>query len=333
MTEFKNATCPNCGSPLDFKPGDTRIKCAYCGSSILVSEHEDSTPEAPQYQFKMDEQVAREIGTAGKVVAGITIGSFIVPIIITVVVLCGVGVLLYFVFGNVHSAVNNLTNSPTEAAITFPSPAPTDTAAPTAPPPTVEPTNTLFPTPLPFADVLFRDNFTNTSSGWDQSHDTNYILEYKNGAYHVTVGAQNGGQSVWIGSSYTNVSVEVDATQNAGPDDAMVGVSCRYKDNVGGYSFEYARNGTYGIYKYVQGNPDSLDEETLSPNTVNASGINHIEGICAGPTLTLVLNGVALMQVQDSDYTSGGAGLIVRTGDSGTAGIDVLFKNFLVKGP
>ncbi len=31
---------------------------------------------------------------------------------------------------------------------------------------------------------------------------TNYTLEYKNNAYHVVVGEQNGGQSVWVGDNY-----------------------------------------------------------------------------------------------------------------------------------
>jgi LSD1 subclass zinc finger protein len=46
MEERKPATCPNCGAPLDAKPGGIEIKCAYCGSSIIVSEHLDSTPQA-----------------------------------------------------------------------------------------------------------------------------------------------------------------------------------------------------------------------------------------------------------------------------------------------
>jgi len=45
------------------------------------------------------------------------------------------------------------------------------------------------------------------------------------------------------------------------------------------------------------------------------------------------MNGHPLSQVNDSDYTSGGIGLIAKTGDSGDPGIDVLFSNLLVKGP
>ena len=336
MEELKPSTCPNCGSPLDVKPGDTNIKCAYCGSSILVSEHPDSTPEVPQYTFKIDDQTYKAIGTAGKVAGGIAISSIVIPIIIAVVVLCGVGGALFFVFRNVNSTIKSALALSTATMAPLATPYPTDTSYPTptiAPTATTEPSPTPFLTPVPFTNVLFRDNFTSTSSGWALENDADYILEYKNGAYHVVVNAKQGGQSVWIGSKYTDVSVEADVNQAAGPVDALAGVSCRYQDGVGGYTFEFSKNGTYGIYVYLQNNPNVLGEATLSPNTIDPNGPTHIQGICAGSTLTLVLNGVALMQVIDTNYTSGGAGVIVRTGDSGAAGIDVNFKQFVVKGP
>jgi len=37
--------------------------------------------------------------------------------------------------------------------------------------------------------------------------------------------------------------------------------------------------------------------------------------------------------VQDSSYTSGGTGLFVMSGSSGDPGVDVLFSDFVVKGP
>jgi LSD1 subclass zinc finger protein len=336
MEELKPSTCPNCGSPLDVKPGDTRIKCAYCGSSIMVSEHPDSTPEIPQFSFKIDDETYKAIGTAGKVVGGIAISSIVIPIIIAVVVLCGVGATLFFVFRNVNSTIKSVLELSTSTMMPLDTPYPTETPYPTptvAPTETPLPTPTPFLTPVPFANVLFRDNFTSPSTGWSLENDADYVLEYKNGAYHVAVNARNGGQSVWIGSKYTNVSVEAEVNQAAGPLDALVGVSCRYQDGVGGYTFEFARNGTYGIYVYEQSYPNVLDEATLDPNTIDPNGPTHVQGICDGPTLTLVLNGVALMQVTDTTYTSGGAGVIVRTGDSGAAGIDVNFKQFVVKGP
>ena len=238
---------------------------------------------------------------------------------------------MFFVFRSVNSTIKSALVLPTSTDVPLPSPFPTDTPVPT---PTTAPTDTLFPTPVPFANILSKDDFSSAASGWSVVHETNYTLEYKNGSYHVVVGATNGGQSVWTGKDYTDMSVEVDATLNSGPDDALVGVSCRFSQANGGYSFEISKKGFYGIYIYDStGSPSGLYENTLSPNTVNAIGSNHIEGICSGTTLTMVLNGVMLAQVNDSTIQTGEAGLIVRSGDSGTAGIDVSFNQFVVKGP
>ena len=228
MEELKPSTCPNCGSPLDVKPGDTRIKCSYCGSSITVSEHPDSTPEAPQYSFKIDEQTAHGLGTVGKVAGGIAISSILAPIIITVVVLCGVTAALFFMTRSVNSVIKSALILPTSTMVPLPTPFPSPTPAPT---PTLEPTDTPFPTPVPFTKVLFKDDFTSTSSGWPQAHEKDYTLEYKKGSYHVVVVTKLGGQSIWNGDDYTDMSVEVDATLNSGPDDAHMGVECRFSED------------------------------------------------------------------------------------------------------
>jgi LSD1 subclass zinc finger protein len=340
MADLQVSTCPNCGSPLDVKPGDKKVKCAYCGSIITVNEHENSTPEFPQFILKIEDrgpheqatydQTAQALETAGKVATGVALSSVLVPIIIAVVVMCMVGGILFAVFGNVGSALKSIQVLPTSTAVTLRTPYPTDTPRPT---PTEEPTATSIPTPIPFTNVLFQDDFSDPNSGWDVVHETDYILEYQNGAFHAYIGAQNGGQSFWVKDGFTDMSVQVQATQTNGPEDALVGVSCRYTQGAGGYSFEFSRDGTYGIYVYDQGSATALDENYSDPNTVNADGSNLIEGICEGTTLTLLLNGVPLMQVSDGTYSSGGAGLIVRTGYSGEAGIDELFNQFVVMGP
>ena len=127
--------------------------------------------------------------------------------------------------------------------------------------------------------------------------------------------------------------MEADVQQNAGPNDGIIGVVCRATTDGQGYGFTFGQNGDYGIYKSSGDNVSSLDEGTLSPNTVKQNDVNHIEGVCDGDTLTLILNGQALLQVKDSSYTSGGTGVIVSAGSSGKSGVDVVFTNFLVKGP
>lgn len=344
MSEIVSFQCPNCGSSVRTDGTQKEVKCDYCGSTVIVPAELRSAP-APTYSSSfstppmqmnfeaykpvVSDNVSKSIETAAKVTAGVTVGvtavSFILPIVLTCVILGVVGAIMFSVFSSVNKAVSNI---PTDS-YNF------STAAPTFAPPTSAPTDTPMPidTPTPFTKVLLKDNFTNPSSGWDKLQTSDYTLEYKKGKYHVLINKQGGGQVTWIGSKYTDMSIEVDVQQTAGPSDGAIGVACRPNDSGGFYAFEFNQNGDYGIYKSTDWTSTALAEGTLDPNTISTTTTTHIEGVCQGDTLTMLLNGQVLLQTHDSDYTKGGVGLIITTGNSGDPGIDVLFSNFLAKGP
>jgi len=347
MSDIKSFQCPNCGSSVYTDGTQKEAKCEYCGSTVIVPEELreqpapaftstpfTSTPMEINFQGytpTVNDDVAKSIGTAAKVTAGVTVGvtavSVILPIILTCVILAFVGGILFFVFSNVNQSISSAL-VPTDSFSTA-----EPTSIPDTPVPTLSPTP--IDTPTPYTKVLLKDNFSNPSSGWDKLQSADYTLEYKKGKYHVLINKQNGGQVVWIGSKYTDMSIEVDVQQTAGPSDGEIGVACRTSDSGGFYAFEFNQDGQYGIYKSTDWNSPSepLIEGTLDSNTFSATSATHLEGVCDGSNLTLLLNGQALLQTQDSDYTKGGAGLIVTTGNSGVLGVDVLFSNFLAKGP
>ena len=349
MAETRDFQCPNCGSPLMTDGTQNEIKCAYCGSSVIVPQ-ELRTPVVRPVQvypvFSQDygnaDQVAKQMGQVGKVVAGVTISAVLAPIIITGIVFLVIAVVIAVVFLNINKSVDSVTQNVIPTAI-YALAEDTATPAPslTPVPPTPIPTPTLAPTPIPestpFSKVLLQDKFTNSKSGWDQVNETDYLIQYvKGGGYRIFVNAQDGGEAVWLSKNFKDVNVEVDAKYAAGPDDGLLGVTCRVKDKVGFYSFEFNPQGYYSIEKYVTtsdgSKPETLAEGTLAPNTIQPESTNHLRGDCVGQTLTLYLNDQPLLQVTDSTFSSGGVGLIVQTGDSGEAGVDVLFNNFLVKG-
>ena len=335
MNTFK---CPNCGSPVTTTGAEKEVQCAYCGSTVIVPEElreaQQPQPQPMQYNFgptsQTNDQAFQGMVTADKVAKaaiGFTAASFILPIILTCVILAAVGGILFYVFSNVNSTLqqSNQTVSTASAPINE---VPTATPAPI-------PTAAI-PTPVPFTNTLFSDDFTDPSSGWDKHHDSDYTFEYKDGHYHVLINKRDGGYDIWPDSTnkYKNVSVEADVQQTTGPNDGLIGVVCRAKDDGSVYAFEFDQNGDYGIFKSDSNNNiTALDQGTLDPNTVNQNDVNHIEGVCDGDTLTLLLNNQVLLQTQDSSITSGGVGVIVQTGSSGDPGVDVLFSNFVVKGP
>jgi hypothetical protein len=275
--------------------------------------------------IETEDAILKTIGEVGKVTARVTVGvtamSVVLPVALTCIILGVVGFILFTVFSTIKSSTV-ISAFPTEIPVIF-TQVPTDT-------PTLAPTP--FDTPVPFNQVLLKDDFTNPSSGWNKARNSNYTLEYKNGNYHILINNPKNGQIIWRTNKYDNASIEVGIQQTAGPDDGHFGVACRVTDTGSLYSFEFSQDGTYGIYKYTDWSSDPLDEGTLDPNTIDQGKINQLEGVCNGDTLTMMLNGKPLLQVQDSDYSSGGIDLIALPGSSGDTGVDVLFSHLLVKG-
>ncbi len=333
MTDPKTFQCPNCGSPLTTTGAEKEVTCPYCGSTAIVPE---GLREAPQEQavsrsydfgatsrtdYSASQQPESAIGESIETKSsGGRFGCLVAAAGIGIALVVGLAALVIPRITSVSQPLGQLGSLAT-AAFSTEVPVATPTEA--------------IRTPVPFAKTLFQDDFSSSSSGWPRARNTKYILEYKGGQYHVLIDEQSQGQEVTRtgGKDYSDVSIEVDVQQTAGPSDGLMGVTCRNDNNGDFYSFEISQNGTYGIYKYSNDSGDALDEETLDPNTVSQDGLNHVEGVCQGDTLTLLLNGQVLSQVQDSSYTKGEVGLLVRTGSSGDPGEDVLFSHLVVKGP
>ncbi|HEX2698538.1 MAG TPA: hypothetical protein VHM28_12580, partial [Anaerolineales bacterium] len=113
MAELKTFQCPNCGSPVHVNGSEKQVKCEYCGTTVVVPE-ELREPEAPaatpiEINFGQmapaSDEIFKTVETVGKVTAGVTLVSAILPVVLTCVILAFVGGVLYFVF----SSVGNIT--------------------------------------------------------------------------------------------------------------------------------------------------------------------------------------------------------------------------------
>jgi hypothetical protein len=182
-------------------------------------------------------------------------------------------------------------------------------------------------------DVLFQDDFSDTSSGWDRVNETEGITDYQNGVYRILVNTAS--FDVWAnpGLDFTDTVVEVEATKVSGPDDNDFGVICRYQDINNFYFFVISSDGYYGIAKVVDGEQELLGMDNMEySDAINqGNATNEIRAECVGDSLILSINGQTLMNASDPDYTSGDVGVIAGTFD--TAGTDIQFDNFVVKKP
>jgi hypothetical protein len=226
---------------------------------------------------------------------------------------------------------------------------PTDTVAPistvqaTQPPATVAATQPPAATVAPQSNssaksgsVLFHDDFSNPSSGWDKYSDSDGTTDYANGGYRILVNTVN--LVMWANPNQTlpkDVRIEVDATKSAGPDTNGFGVICRYTDKNNFYKFIVTSDGYAGISKLINGNVtviSSPDGKIQTVNNINqGAASNHIRADCIGSTLTLYANGTQVATASDSSLSGNDTGLFAQTYDTG--GVDILFHDFNVSVP
>lgn len=182
--------------------------------------------------------------------------------------------------------------------------------------------------------LLFSDDFSDTGSGWDRVDEADYLTDYYQDAYRITINSDQ--SDSWANPDdnvFGDVIVEVDATKNAGPDDNDFGIICRYQGMDQFYYAVISSDGYFGITKVTPDSSLLLGRDSLEFSDAINQGVtdNHIRLECTGNQLTLSVNGTQIDQQNDDEYTSGNVGLIAGTYE--TPGTDILFDNFIVFQP
>ncbi len=181
--------------------------------------------------------------------------------------------------------------------------------------------------------VLFKDDFSDKSSGWDSNSDATTNTDYLENGYQIKVDETN--YYTWAnpGKTFSDVRVEVDAWKAAGPD-GDAAVICRYQNKSNFYMLGITTDGYYGITKIKEDQDSLLGSDQLEFSKLiktDAGAVNHLRADCVGNRLTLYVNGEILADVTDSDFTSGDVGLAGGTYEE--AGTDMRFDNFIVYRP
>lgn len=181
--------------------------------------------------------------------------------------------------------------------------------------------------------VLFQDDFSRPSSGWDRYQDETYASDYHDGAYRLHILRPNTDAWANPGLDFEDVRIEVDATKIGGPDDNIYGVLCRYQDPRNFYYLLISSDGFTGIGVYKDGRRLLLTDESLLPSSavVHGSATNHIRADCVGRRLSLIVNGQLVAEASAAEWERGDVGLIAGSYD--LAGAEILFDNFSVLQP
>jgi hypothetical protein len=191
------------------------------------------------------------------------------------------------------------------------------------------------PSPTP-ENVVFRDDFSDTGSGWEDGDWDDGSVGYKDGAYFVTSTVTE--VSMWgkANRTFDNVVIEVDATQvSAGPNsNNAYGVVCREQGDGGGYYLRISGDGYYSIARAEVGVGEGwapLVDWTESNAIKQGNATNHIRAVCNGSTLELHVNGEHLATAEDSTFTTGDIAFAATSYESEAT--EIHFDNLVVRTP
>ena len=192
---------------------------------------------------------------------------------------------------------------------------------------------TLLEPPVETGAVLFQDDFSRVASGWDRYIDDTYVTDYADGSYRIGIFTPE--TSAWARPhlEFSDVRIQVSATKADGSDNNIFGVLCRYQDAQNFYFFIISSDGYSGIGVYRDGVEALMGGDSMLPSKaiLQGSTTNIIQAECIGDLLTLYINGVQEVQVQNAEWTQGDVGLIAGTYNQ--PGTEILFERFSVIKP
>jgi hypothetical protein len=184
----------------------------------------------------------------------------------------------------------------------------------------------------PSGSVLFQDDFSSNSSGWDRMLANEGVMDYDAGGFRILVNSLQTNFWTTPHQNFTDVRIEVDNGKLAGPDENRVGLVCRFNGS-DYYFFIISSDGFYGMGIFSGGKATLLGQAEMQPseNINKGLAVNHLRADCVGSTLTFYVNGFQIAQAQDATLASGDIGILAGT--FATPGVDIVFDNFVALQP
>jgi hypothetical protein len=185
---------------------------------------------------------------------------------------------------------------------------------------------------LPANTALYKDDFSDSGSGWCVDSTANSSLDYLNGEYVFKVVKDN--WFVWCnpGQNLGDIHIEVTARDVSNTSDTTFGVICNdqkaaEQTDEALYYLGFRPDGHYTIALSKGGQDQVLTKGTS--NSIPSTAISYTVGAdCGGGHLTLYANGTKIASASDSTYTTGDVGLFAWTGDGAPA--EVHYDNLVV---
>jgi len=194
----------------------------------------------------------------------------------------------------------------------------------------VEPVVETGPTPVVLS-LVYQDDFSDQSSGWDDAFDEHTLKQYGATKYHIEVDAPN--LFAWgvANRDIADFVLEVVTKQWEGPDNNSYGVIFRVQDKDNFYRFDITGDGFFLLSKYVNANWLTLADWSQSPAINTGPSENRLRVSALNSRISVYVNGQFLAEVTDESFRRGDIGFFAGTFNE--PGVHVSFDDLQIWAP
>lgn len=174
-------------------------------------------------------------------------------------------------------------------------------------------------TPAPVAGLasdyvlVYEDDFSDPNSGWDDAFDRHSIKQYGNNKYYIELTTSNLVAWGLANRDVADFRLEVDATQEAGPNNNGFGILFRFQDRDNYYRFDISGEGYFLVSKFYRGEWTTLVPWTASSALNVGQATNRLMVEAVGNRIRLFANGTEIGQTTDDSLSHGNFGFFANT--------------------
>ncbi|MFW9804566.1 MAG: FHA domain-containing protein [Candidatus Thorarchaeota archaeon] len=161
--------------------------------------------------------------------------------------------------------------------------------------------------------LVYEDDFSNPSSGWDDAFDRYTTKQYGNNKYYIEITTSNLVAWGLANRKVSDFRIQVHAAQEEGPNNNGYGILFRFQDRDNFYRFDISGDGFFLLSKFYNGEWVTLVPWTASSaiNVGHATNLLTVEAV--GSQIRVYSNDTLLAEVEDDTLTDGNFGFFAST--------------------
>jgi Tol biopolymer transport system component len=162
-------------------------------------------------------------------------------------------------------------------------------------------------------ELVYEDNFDDSSSGWDDAFDAYTTKQYGNHRYQIEVNTSNLVAWGLANRDVADFEVEVEAKFEEGGQSNGYGLLFRFQDRENFYRFDISGDGYFLLSKFVKGAWTTMVDWQASPAITPGNAANILKVAAFGPNITVWANGEQLASITDDSLPHGNFGFFAGT--------------------